>query len=158
MHTRAYRLNAYVCIFCIAVLLLSASLSAQSIVTAQRSGSVRDRTGVVIANASITVTNTSKGISRSTISDAAGNYQLLLLPPGTYKVTAVAPGFAQSISNNIVLTVGEQGALPLTLSISNSESVTVNSSANIIETQGSSQSTTVDQLSIDNLPTNRRNY
>jgi hypothetical protein len=151
-------LRDYVSTCCLAVVLLSASLLAQNIVTAQLSGSVRDQTGAAIANASITATNDSKGISRSTISDAAGNYQLLLLPPGTYTVTAVSPGFAQSISKNIVLTVGEQGALPLKLSISSSESVTVNSSANIIVTQGSSQSTTVDQLSIDNLPTNGRNY
>src|SRR5258708_7546211 len=158
MPSRASVLSVYVCIFCFAVLLLSAPLSAQNIVTAQLSGSVHDQTGAVITNASITVTDLSKGILRSTRSDAAGNYQLLLLPPGTYTVTAVSAGFTKSISNNIVLTVGEQGVLPLKLSISSSESVTVNSNGNILETRGSSQSTTVDQLSIDNLPTNGRNY
>lgn len=140
------------------ILFSALPLSAQNIVTAQLSGSVHDQTGAVIANASITVNDSSKGISRSTVSDAAGNYQMLLLPPGTYTVTAVSTGFAKSISSNIVLTVGEQGVLPLKLSVSSSESVTVTSDANILETQGSSQSTTVDQRRIDNLPTNGRNY
>lgn len=108
----------------------------------------------LIVNASITVADTSRGISRLTTSDAAGNYQLLLLPPGTYTVTVVSVGFAKFI----VFTVGDQGTLPLQLSISDSENITVYSGANLIETQGSSQSTTVNQLRINNLPTNGRNY
>ncbi len=150
----------FVCIAAIVVLAcLSASpLVAQNIATAQLNGTVHDPTGAVIPGATITIADASKGFSRSTTSDGEGNYQLLLLPPGTYTVTATAAGFAKLTESNVVLTVGEQAELPLTLAISGSETINVNAGADIIETQRSSQSTTVDQNRIDNLPTNGRNY
>jgi outer membrane receptor protein involved in Fe transport len=135
-----------------------ASLRAQNISTAELHGTVHDSTGAVIPNALITITNPSKGFSRSTTSDGEGNYQLLLLPPGTYVVTATATSFAKLTDNNVVLTVGERAELRLSLAVTGSETVNVSAGADIIETQRSSQSTTVDQLRIDNLPTNGRNY
>ena len=145
-----------------AVLLLVCSFStglwAQNISTAQLNGTVHDQTGAVIPNAAVTITDDSKGFSRSTTTDGQGNYRLLLLPPGTYAVKATAKGFNTYVSEKVVLTTGEQGELPLTLTVGTTQIVTVSSGADIIETQRSSQSTTVDQLRIDNLPTNGRNY
>jgi hypothetical protein len=138
--------------------LFSASLQAQNISTAQLNGVVRDQSGAVIANASVTISDESKGFSRTTTSDGQGNYRLLLLPPGTYTVKATATGFNTFVSKNVVLTTGEQGELTLSLSVGTTQVVTVSSGADIIETQRSSQSTTVDQLRIENLPTNGRNY
>ena len=138
--------------------LLPACVWAQNIATAELHGTVHDPSGAVIPNAFITIADLSKGFSRSTASDGEGNYQLLLLPPGTYVVTATAQGFATLTENNVVLTVGERAELRLSLVVRGSETVSVNAGADIIETQRSSQSTTVDQLRIENLPTNGRNY
>ena len=100
-----------------------------------------------------------RGFSRSAKTDAQGNYQILQLPPGTYRVTFDAAGFSPLIENNVVLTVGGQAELPATLKPGGAkETVIVNANAEIIETQRSSQGTTVDQLRITNLPTNGRNY
>jgi outer membrane receptor protein involved in Fe transport len=131
---------------------------AQSVTTAQLNGTVHDPSGAVVPGSTVTAADASKGFSRSTTSDASGNYQFLLLPPGTYVVTATAAGFAKLTSSNVVLTVGEQAQLQLTLSISGNETVNVTSGAELIETQRSSQSTTVDQERIQNLPINGRNY
>ena len=136
----------------------SATLPAQNISTAELHGTVHDPSGAVVPNAAISIDDQSKGFSRATTSDGAGNYQMLLLPPGTYVVTVTAPGFAKLTEKNVVLTVGETAELRLTLTITGNETVNVNASADIIETQRSSQSTTIDQLSIGNLPTNGRNY
>lgn len=140
------------------VLLLTLQGWSQTVSTAQLSGTVHDPSGAVVPSASVTITDASKGFSRSTMSDGQGNYQFLLLPPGTYIVTATATGFAKLTSSNVVLTVGEQAQLALTLSISGSETVNVTSGAELIETQRSSQATTVDQQRIVNLPINGRNY
>lgn len=131
---------------------------AQSVSTAQLNGTVRDPAGAVVVGAAITVADASRGISRSTVSDGQGNYQLLLLPPGTYTVTATSTGFAKLTATNVILTVGEQAQLPLSLAITGSDTVNVNAGADLIETQRSSQSTTVDQVKINNLPTNGRSY
>jgi outer membrane receptor protein involved in Fe transport len=138
--------------------LFPASLRAQNISTAELHGTVHDASGAVIPNASITIANASRGFSRSTTSNGEGSYQLLLLPPGTYVLTVTAPGFAKLTESNVVLTVGERAELPLPLAVSGSETINVTAGAEIIETQRSSQSTTIDQMRIDNLPTNGRNY
>ena len=132
--------------------------NAQNISTAELSGTVHDPSGAVVPNAIVTIEDASKGFTRSTTSDAQGNYQLHLLPPGTYTVAASAPGFAKLTAQHVVLTVGEQAELALNLSISGSDTVNVDASSDIIETQRSSQSTTVDQVRINNLPINGRNY
>jgi outer membrane receptor protein involved in Fe transport len=155
--SRHFSVVAVAAIFLLASL-FSASLRAQNISTAELHGTVHDVSGAVIPNASITIANASRGFSRSTTSNGEGSYQLLLLPPGTYVVTVTATGFAKLTESNVVLTVGERAELPLPLAVSGSETITVTAGAEIIETQRSSQSTTIDQTRIDNLPTNGRNY
>ena len=155
--SRHFSVVAVAAIFLLASL-FSASLRAQNISTAELHGTVHDASGAVIPNASITIANASRGFSRSTTSNGEGSYQLLLLPPGTYVVTVTAPGFAKLTESNVVLTVGERAELPLPLAVSGSETINVTAGAEIIETQRSSQSTTIDQMRIDNLPTNGRNY
>jgi hypothetical protein len=133
--------------------------SAQSISTAQLNGVVKDPTGAIIPGASVTATDSSKGFTRSDVTDSEGQYQLLQLPPGTYTIGVTAKGFDVVRQENVILTVGEQANLPFTLGVGGvSEKVVVNSDADIIETERSSQSTTVDQLRITNLPINGRNY
>jgi outer membrane receptor protein involved in Fe transport len=161
MSARRSRLlfSSFLVAFALSLCLLSIPiLQAQDISTAQLNGTVHDQTGAVIPNATITITDASRGISRTTTSDSQGNYQLLLLPPGTYTVTATYTGFNTFINKNVILTIGQQAQLPLTLSVGNTETVTVSSGADLIETQRSSQSTTINQVRIDNLPTNGRNY
>jgi len=140
------------------VLLLALQGWSQTVSTAQLSGTVHDPSGALIPGASVTIADASKGFSRSTVTDGQGNYQFLLLPPGAYTVTTTAAGFARLVTRNVVLTVGEQAELRLTLTINQSEVVNVTSGAELIETQRSSQATTVDQQRISNLPINGRNY
>ena len=140
------------------VSLFTARLQAQNISTAQLNGSVRDKTGAVIPNVTVTVADDSRGFSRTTASDAQGHYEFLQLPPGTYTLTASYKGFSTFVSKGVVLNIGDQAQLPLSLSVGSTETVTVSSGADIIEAQRSSQSTTIDQERIDNLPTNGRNY
>jgi hypothetical protein len=133
--------------------------AAQSIATAQLNGTVKDPSGAIVPGATVTATDPSKGLSRSDTTDGGGNYQLLQLPPGTYSISVKATGFEQILQNNVILTVGEQANLPFTLAIGSvDQKVVVSADAEIIETERSSESTTVDQLRITNLPTNGRNY
>ena len=141
------------------VALTSSLLHAQNTSTAQLEGSVRDTQGAVIPGATVVITDASKGFSRTDTTDAQGSYQLLLLPPGSYTLSVKANGFNTSLQQNVTLTVGEQAELPVTLKVGAiTVDTEVDASADVIETQRSSQSTTIDQLKIENLPTNGRNY
>src|ERR1700680_4860025 len=82
-HLSVVALAAIVALAC----LFSASLQAQNISTAELHGTVHDASAAVIPNAAITIADASKGFSRATTSDGQGEYQLLLLPPGTYVLT-----------------------------------------------------------------------
>ncbi|MGH9846877.1 MAG: carboxypeptidase-like regulatory domain-containing protein, partial [Blastocatellia bacterium] len=58
------------------------------------SGAVADEKGAVVADAGITVTNSSTGIARQTKTGDDGGFKVLLLPPGTYSVAAQRQGFS----------------------------------------------------------------
>ncbi len=161
MSTRASRRLSVIAVATVLALvcLFSAGLRGQNISTAQLNGAVHDPSGAVVAGAVVTAQDSSKGFSRSTTSDAQGNYQIVLLPPGNYTVTVSSPGFNKLVADNVVLTIGEQAQLTFNLPLGGVDQVvTVSTGADIVETQRSSQSTTVDQLRIENLPTNGRNY
>src|SRR2546430_11062487 len=143
----------------VVVFLFALQRRSQTVSTAQLSGVVHDQTGAVVPGASVKLENPSKGFSRNTVSDGQGNYQFLLIPPGTYSVTAQATNFNPIVENNIVLTVGQQVELQITLPVGQArEQIVVEANAELIETQRSSQATTVDQQRINNLPINGRNY
>ena len=57
-------------------------------------GTLTDPSGAVIPEAIISITDAQTGTSRRGISDASGEYQFLQVPPGTYRLVAVKPGFA----------------------------------------------------------------
>jgi len=66
--------------------------------TAQISGTVKDPTGAVVANANVSVRNEATGIERRTVTNEAGVYVAASLPPGYYTVTVEATGFKKFIT------------------------------------------------------------
>ena len=137
--------------------LMTLAAQAQSIATAQLSGTVTDPQGAVVANANVTVRDTAKNFERSTQTNSAGRYQFLLLPPGDYTVLVEAPGFGKTTVRD-TLTVGQVAELPIGLKVASGETVEVNAQAEMIETQRTSSTHTIQQQRIDNLPINGRNY
>src|SRR5205823_7410875 len=73
-----------------------AQISAGSIV-----GTVRDSSGALVPNATVAVTNKATGVTVTTATNAAGEFQVLALNPGTYSVKAGAPGFASQVRSGI---------------------------------------------------------
>ena len=65
----------------------------------QMGGLVTDQSGAVIANARVTVTSSATGISRSAVTDSAGQWMQLGLPSGNYNVKVESPGFRASSTN-----------------------------------------------------------
>src|SRR5205823_9568445 len=93
-------------LFVCALLLLCAcsglSVSAQTIV-GRISGTVKDTSGAIIPNATITVTNVANNLTRTVETDAAGFYTVTNLPVGTYTVAAERQGFKKITQADVAL-------------------------------------------------------
>src|SRR6266436_7198106 len=85
IRSRLYRRITTVTILC---LLLGCGMThAQGVNTASLAGTVLDPSGAALKGAKVTVTNGATGSERSAISDDAGRYNLVGLPPGQYKIS-----------------------------------------------------------------------
>src|SRR5262245_5422502 len=144
------------CVYSV-LLLVTLGVHAQSTATAQLSGTVTDPQGAVVSNATVSVRDTAKNFERSTQTNGEGRYQFLLLPPGDYTVNVEAQGFGK-VTVRDRLTVGQIAELPIGLKVATGETIEVSAQAEIIETQRTSSTNTIQQQRIDNLPINGRNY
>lgn len=131
----------------------------QAAATAELHVTVKDPKGAVVKDATVSVRNEARNIERVTRSNLDGQYKFLLLPPGDYRVTVEAQGFAKTTTQGVRVTVGQIAELPVTLPLATvSETVTVESQAEMVETQRSTATNTIDERDIENLPINGRNY
>ena len=89
-------------------LLLGISGTALGQSTATLQGTVSDAKGAVIPNATITVRNQATSVERTTQTDGEGNYQILQVPAGTYRIEFEKTGFQRSVDNKgIALSAGQ---------------------------------------------------
>jgi hypothetical protein len=153
------RMMSRLCSLAFAILLLQLSAAAQGAASGDLHVLVKDPSGRLVTNAIVSAEEQAKGFVRSTNVNQDGEYRLLNLPPGQYTVLVQAPGFAKAEARDIAITVGQLAELSIALSLAGREEmVTVNSAAELVETTRSSTTDTINQLRIDNLPINGRNY
>lgn len=140
--------------------ILSATVFAQASATAELRGKVSDPNGAVVAGATITITDNTKGTSRTVTSDSDGNYVILSLLPSTYTVKIDAKGFASNKVTNVQLEVGQQLALDVQLKLGSVDVVVdvLQGEQVLVDTERTQQSTVIGARQIQNLPINRRNF
>jgi hypothetical protein len=123
------RTTFVVCILAVLVCLSAAPLAAQ-VTTAGIFGTVLDRSGAVIPDAAVTVTNTETNFTRTAKSEANGDYSFKALPLGPYKVEVSQQGFRTFQQSGIVLDVSTNARVEVILDIGAiSDSVSVTSDA-----------------------------
>jgi hypothetical protein len=121
-------------------------------------GRVVDPQGAAVPNTKITVTNVATLVSSKTQSDAEGNYRVLNLPIGTYKVTAEHDGFAKLVTEGRALQINQQERMDLKLVVGGrSETVEVTDVGTDVETVSPTLGDSVTSRPIVNLPLNGRN-
>lgn len=156
--SNSYRLLMAAMLFALCFVLGSSEAFAQAQAsTGQISGIVRDGQGAAVAGTTVTATNTQTGLERSTAASADGVYRFVLLPPGVYKVTAQASGFAKAEMTGVTVNVGQIADINITLGVGAvSEAVTV--TAEVVQTTVSQPDAVVNEAQINNLPINGRRF
>jgi hypothetical protein len=136
------------------------SFSQSQSTTGNIEGRVVDQNGAIVPGIAVSATNKDNGFGKTVMTDSDGNYILVLLPPGTYKVEiGAAKGFAAATYDNVRVTVGAKTALEITLSAGGSVTVVdVNAEGQGVELARTSIASTVDETRVINLPTNGRNF
>ena len=122
-------------------------------------GGVFDQSGGTIAGATIIVTDVARGNSRNLTTDESGEYNAPNLLPGTYTVRAESKGFKTIERQNILLEVGKEIRVDLTLEPGEqNQTVTVTEAAPMVETTNATLGGTISNETINDLPLNGRNY
>jgi outer membrane receptor protein involved in Fe transport len=146
----------------VACLLLAATAAfpQSQATTGNIEGRVTDPNGAAVPTVTITATNQETSLAKSTNADEGGNYRLLFLPPGKYRVTTTgAQGFAGADFGNVIVTVGGRTPLDIQLKVGGTTTmVDVAAEGQIVETSRSAVSSTVNERAIQNLPVNGRNF
>ncbi len=149
--------------FCFAgfVLLVICALSAmaQGTVTGAVGGVVTNPNKEVVPGATITVKNSGTAKEDTATADGEGRFKVTNLQPGNYSVTINASGFAPFTQENVVVEVGRETTLEVGLSLQGvTGTVQVTAEAPVINTTQQDFSTNVNQVSLNNLPTNGRRW
>ncbi|MGH9719534.1 MAG: carboxypeptidase-like regulatory domain-containing protein, partial [Bryobacteraceae bacterium] len=136
--------------------LLVGSASAQ-VVSGTMVGTAVDASGSVVPNAAVTLTNDQTNISFKTATDEAGNYVAPNLPPGRYTVKAEASGFKPYLAKGISALSNRTVRADVALETGTiTQSVEVDATAPVVNSESSAISSVMEGRAIVNLPLNGR--
>src|ERR1700676_126975 len=142
----------------VGVLSLSSSIYAQGN-PGRILATISDPSGGALVGAAVTITDAQRGISRKLTSDDAGEYAAPNLLPGSYTVRAEVKGFKTVERSGLLLEVGQDVRVDLTLQPGNqTETITVREDIPAIDTISAVLGGSFSNQAINDLPLNGRNY
>jgi len=142
----------------LALLALAPVASAQSQQgSGQIVGTVYDQTGAAVPGAKITATGKATGLLREAESSDAGQFRIILLPPGPYVVSVNASGF-KAYKTEVTVNVGSAITVDPKLQVGAVSEVVEVTATQVIETTAVETAALINQRSISDLPINGRRF
>ena len=134
--------------------LIPTTVWAQSAQSASLVGKVTDESGAAIPGVTVTVTSPQLQVRQvATVTAAEGDYRLLELPSGTYKVTFELNGFQTSVREDLHLSVGLSCRVDVTMKIGGlEETVQVSGISPVVDTVSVTGQTTLLQDQLRTIP------
>ncbi len=146
----------------IGILLVSLVLFSSTVfgqVLGSISGFVHDPTSAVIPQASVTVTNSETGLSRTLVTDERGYYEARSLPVGRYDVKVQKTGFRNLVRFGIDLAVAQDAVVDIDMQVGIlKEEVEIPGDAPLVNVATTSISGLVGEHDVKDLPLNGRSF
>jgi len=140
----------------IAFCLLSAAGWAQES-RATLGGRVIDPQGAVVPNADVVVISDDTGVKQQTRTNAQGNWAVQFLIPGRYSFIITAPGFKTAERKGVTLQTADMKQIDVGLEVGAiAETISVTSSAELIDTTSATSGTVITQEQITEMPSMSR--
>jgi hypothetical protein len=147
---------ASLCVLVALALASSTSVLAQSGSTSSINGTVVDTGGGAIPGAAVLIKNAA-GASFETVTNGEGFFSVPALPAGDYTVTVSLTGFKTSVTN-VRASLGATSSIKAVLEVGQlTETITVQSSSELINTQTATVSSTLNSDQLNRMPTPTRN-
>ncbi len=141
------------------VFCLLAALAFGQQTSATLTGSVTDPSGAVVPNVVVRAKNLATNVTREAQTDATGVYTLAFLPAGDYQIAAERTGFRTQSVERVTLQVGQTARVDLQMQVGEvAETITVEASTAVLQTENSTVGTVIDSGKIVDLPLNGRNF
>jgi Carboxypeptidase regulatory-like domain/TonB dependent receptor len=161
MKVRAFRNNLTVWMFAsllwVGIGLFPKVASAQ--VGTAINGTVRDTTGAVVPDAKVTLHNVATNLDIVTTTNGVGAYGFPSVQPGTYDIRVSKEGFNSSVESSVNVVVNQIATVDVTLKTGSvAETVTVQATANEVETTSSELGVAIVKAQVNDLPLNGRNF
>ncbi|HET9216367.1 MAG TPA: TonB-dependent receptor, partial [Terriglobia bacterium] len=123
------------------------------------SGTVRDPAELPVQGAEVRLVHTGTDVERSVATDADGRYHFIALTPGEYAITVRRAGFSTLRRDGLILRMGDQVVLDLSLTIGNiTDSVDVAASTPLLQSTRGTVSFVLEQQKVVTLPLDGRNF
>lgn len=140
-----------------AVMLMPVPDSHAQGITGSIAGTVTDTSGAAVAGATVTIRNLDTNATRSVTTSDIGSYKVTQLQPGRYSVKVEQAGFKSYQTNNLTLQIDQTAMVDARLEIGSEQmTVTVTTSAPVIQAEDSSVGSVIDSKAIQNTPLNGR--
>ena len=145
-------------IFVVACVVLSTAVAyGQGGTSSSLSGKVVDASGAAVPGARVDAKSKGTGAVYNAVTTAQGTFSIPALNPGTYTVTVSLSGFKTVVLNDVVLNAAVPASVRATLEVGAiQEAVTVEAATEIIQTQATAISTTVEVNQIAKIPVSSR--
>ena len=126
--------------------------------TSSMSGVVVDTGGGVVPGATVVVKATGTGTQYETVSNTDGLFSVPAIPAGMYTVTVSLTGFKTAVFNELRVSIGTPVSVKAVLEVGNlEETIVVQSSSDIVNTQTATVSSTLNVDQINKMPMPTRN-
>ena len=121
-------------------------------------GTVTDASNAAVHGANVTLTNLGTAERHQTVTGAFGGYEFLNLIPGNYKVDVELVGFKRATKEPIEVTVAGAVRADISMQVGEmTQSVEVQATAALLQTENANLSQVVNGRSVEELPVNGRN-